>query len=46
VFFEDDARSRKDHAPQNLSFIRCMALDMVNAHPDKRSIARKTKLAL
>ncbi|HEY8262450.1 MAG TPA: ISAs1 family transposase [Methylosinus sp.] len=46
VFFEDDARSRKDHAPQNLSSIRRMALDMLNAHPDKRSIARKMKLAL
>lgn len=45
VFNEDDARSRKNHAPQNLSFIRRMALDILNAHPDKRSIARKMKLA-
>ena len=45
VFNEDDARSRKNHAPQNLSFIRQMALDILNAHPDKRSIARKMKLA-
>src|SRR5579885_454314 len=28
VFDEDDARSRKNHAPQNLSFIRRMALDI------------------
>jgi predicted transposase YbfD/YdcC len=46
VFHEDDARSRKNHAPQNLSFIRRMALDILKAHPDKRSIARKMKLAI
>ncbi len=45
VFHEDDARSRKNHAPQNLSFIRRMALDILNSHPDKRSTARKMKLA-
>jgi predicted transposase YbfD/YdcC len=45
VFDEDDARTRKNHAPQNLSFIRRMALDILNAHPDKRSLARKMKLA-
>ena len=45
VFHEDDARSRKNHAPQNLSFIRRMALDILNAHPDKRSTARKMMLA-
>ena len=46
VFNEDDARSRKNHAPQNLSFIRRMALDILKAHPDKRSPARKMKLAI
>ena len=45
VFDEDDSRTRKNHAPQNLSFIRRMALDILNAHPDKRSPARKMKLA-
>jgi predicted transposase YbfD/YdcC len=45
VFSEDDARTRKNHAPQNLSIIRRMALDILRAHPDKRSIARKMKLA-
>ena len=45
VFNEDDARTRKNHAPQNLSFIRRMALDILRAHPDNRSIARKMKLA-
>ncbi len=45
VFDEDDARTRKDHAPQNLAIFRRMALDTLRAHPDKRSIARKMKLA-
>lgn len=45
VFREDEARSRKDHAPHNLSFIRRMALDILTAHPDRRSPARKMKLA-
>lgn len=45
VFHEDDARARKNHAPQNLAFIRRIALDILNAHPDKRSVARKMKLA-
>ena len=45
VFNEDDARARKNHAPQNLSFIRRMALDILKAHPDPRSPARKMKLA-
>ena len=45
VFTEDDARTRKNHAPYNLAFIRRMALDILNAHPDKRSVARKMKLA-
>jgi predicted transposase YbfD/YdcC len=44
-FHEDNSRTRKDHAPQNLSIIRRMALDMLRAHPEKRSIARKMKLA-
>lgn len=45
VFDEDDARARKNHAPHNLSFIRRMALDILNVHPEKRSPARKMKLA-
>jgi predicted transposase YbfD/YdcC len=46
VFFEDDARSRKNNAPANLSVIRRMALDILRAHPDPRSPARKMNLAL
>jgi predicted transposase YbfD/YdcC len=45
IFNEDAARTRKNHAPQNLAFIRRMALDILRAHPDKRSVARKMKLA-
>jgi predicted transposase YbfD/YdcC len=45
VFHEDDARARKDNAPGNLSLIRRIALDMLQAHPDKRSVARKMNLA-
>ena len=45
VFSEDDARSRKNHAPHNLAIIRRIALDMLSAQPDKRSVSRKMKLA-
>jgi predicted transposase YbfD/YdcC len=44
-FHEDQARIRKDYAPYNLTIIRRMALDILRAHPDKRSIARKMNLA-
>jgi predicted transposase YbfD/YdcC len=46
VFHEDDARARKNNAPQNLSIIRRIALDMLKAHPDERSTARKMKRAM
>jgi predicted transposase YbfD/YdcC len=45
VFHEDDARTRKNNAPQNLAVLRRMALDILRAHPDTRSPARKMKLA-
>lgn len=45
VFREDESRTRKDNAPGNLSIVRRMALDMLEAHPDRRSIARKLNLA-
>jgi predicted transposase YbfD/YdcC len=44
-FHEDLARTRKDNAPQNIAIIRRIALDMLKTHPEKRSIARKMKLA-
>jgi predicted transposase YbfD/YdcC len=45
VFDEDDVRARKDNAPGNLPVIRRMALDMLRAHPDRRSVSRKMNLA-
>jgi predicted transposase YbfD/YdcC len=45
VFHEDDARTRKDYAPQNLAVLRRIALDILRAHPADKSIARKMKLA-
>jgi predicted transposase YbfD/YdcC len=45
VFHEDDARTRKDYGPQNLAVLRRIALDILSAHPDKRSVGRKMKLA-
>ncbi len=45
VFNEDDARTRKNYGPQNLAVIRRMALDILRAHPDERSISRKMKRA-
>ncbi len=45
VFNEDDARTRKNYAPQNLGVVRRIALDILRAHPDNRSVGRKMKLA-
>jgi predicted transposase YbfD/YdcC len=45
VFYEDDARTRKNYGPQNLAVLRRIALDILRAHPDNRSIGRKMKLA-
>lgn len=45
VFREYVARTRKNHAHQNLSFICRMALDILRAHPDTKSPSRKMKHA-
>jgi predicted transposase YbfD/YdcC len=45
VFNEDDARTRKDFGPQNLAVLRRIAIDILQAHPDNRSVGRKMKLA-
>jgi predicted transposase YbfD/YdcC len=45
VFDEDDARSRKNHAPENLAVIRRLALNILNTHPDQRSTASKMRRA-
>lgn len=42
---EDAARSRKDHAPQNLALIRRLALNLLQRHPDKGSVKGKIKRA-
>ena len=44
-FHEDNARNRKDYGPENIAILRRMALNMLRAHPDKRSINRKMNLA-
>lgn len=44
-FREDAARSRKDHAPQNLAIIRKLALNLIRQHPDKGSVKGKIKRA-
>jgi predicted transposase YbfD/YdcC len=46
AFHEDDARTRKNYAPENLAVIRRMALDILRSHPLQRSISRKMKLAV
>jgi predicted transposase YbfD/YdcC len=45
VFHEDDARTRKNNAPFNLSILRRMALDIVKSHPDAWSPSRKIRRA-
>jgi predicted transposase YbfD/YdcC len=45
VFHEDDARTRKNNAPQNLAVVRRLALGILRAHPDNKSIARKMNFA-
>lgn len=45
VFNEDDARTRKNYGPENLGVMRRVALDILQAHPDNRSVGRKMKLA-
>jgi predicted transposase YbfD/YdcC len=45
VFHQDDARTRKNYAPQNLAVLRRIALDILRTHPDNKSVARKMNLA-
>jgi predicted transposase YbfD/YdcC len=45
VFDEDGCRARKNHAPQNISIIRRMGLDILRTHPADMSITRKMNLA-
>ncbi|KAA0675618.1 ISAs1 family transposase [Roseomonas genomospecies 6] len=41
LFHEDDARTRKDHAPENLAVIRRLAQNILRAHPLDRSMSLK-----
>jgi predicted transposase YbfD/YdcC len=45
VFHEDDARTRKDNAPQNLAVMRRLARDILAAHPLDKPIASKMRRA-
>jgi predicted transposase YbfD/YdcC len=45
VFHEDDARSRKDNAPQNLAVVRRIAQNILAAHPLDKPIASKMRRA-
>ncbi len=46
VLDEDQARTRKDHAPANLAVLRRLALNIARAHPDtKTSLRGKLKRA-
>jgi predicted transposase YbfD/YdcC len=40
VLDEDQARSRKDNAPENLAVLRRLALNIVRAHPDTKTSTR------
>jgi len=44
-FAEDGNRARKDNAPENLAILRRLALNILQAHPDRTPIRRKIKRA-
>jgi predicted transposase YbfD/YdcC len=45
VMNEDRNRARRDHAPENLATLRRLALNILRAHPDNKSMRRKIKRA-
>jgi predicted transposase YbfD/YdcC len=45
VFNEDDARTRKDHGPENLAVIRRLAHNVLRAHPLDKPLASKMRRA-
>jgi predicted transposase YbfD/YdcC len=46
VFDEDDARTRKDYAPENLAVIRRLAQNILRLHPSTASISSKMRRAM
>jgi len=46
VFDEDDARTRKDNAPENLAVIRRLAQNILRMHPSEGSISSKMRRAM
>ena len=44
-FAEDRNRARKDNAPENLAILRRLALNILRAHPDRKSINLKIRRA-
>ena len=46
VFDEDDARTRKDYAPENLGVIRRLAQNILRLHPSEGSISSKMRRAM
>jgi predicted transposase YbfD/YdcC len=46
VFDEDDARTRKDYAPENLAVIRRLAQNILRTHPSDGSISSKMRRAM
>ncbi|GJE60882.1 ISAs1 family transposase ISRpa5 [Methylobacterium trifolii] len=45
IFHEDDARSRKNYAPENLALLRRLARNIMEAHPSDLPIRKKMKHA-
>jgi predicted transposase YbfD/YdcC len=45
VFHEDDARTRKDHGPENIAIIRRLAQNILRAHPLAKPMASKMRKA-
>ena len=45
VFYEDDARSRKNYGPENLALLRRLARNILESHPSDLPIRKKMKHA-
>src|SRR3712207_2145751 len=45
AFGEDASRVRKDHGPENLAWLRRVAVSLLRAEPSKASIKCKRKMA-